>query len=405
MVLQEVLGICVEAVGATGGTIYIHEPSTRMLKFQFVIPRDVADDLEMFKIADDFGVAGRVFQTGKSEISNYPKGGRRKDREMRERTGVAVESMISVPLQIADEAPVGVVQIINKVDGEFTEQDEMVLITVSDVSTLAILHSRLMEQSAQVASLQGMGRVAHDLANKAGVLMTFLPDFERNLAGLRECLEKAGVKGEACLYLDRLEGSYRDVWYPYTERVYRYARLVNDLAAGKKLEPKKKKQSFAAVVKLAVQYLESQGRKSHVALEFDLQEGAPQFKFDDLYVIRIAENLAGNAIKAVAETIPDDWLAEHADDLDAQYGKVIVRYRYRKGHHVLEFEDKGPGMSAETIRMILKGEAKSQWGKASGSGLGTKVVLDLAATHDAKVSIKSKLGKGTTFIVDFPETA
>lgn len=404
VVLQEVLGICVEAVGASGGTIYIHDHSTHTLKFRFVLPREVADEIEMWEIADDFGVAGKVFQTRKPEISNYPKGGHRDHKAIREKTGVAVESMISVPLQIADEPPVGVVQLVNKVEGEFTEQDSMVLDIVSDVSTLAIMHSRLMEQSAQVASLQGMGRAAHDLANKAGVLMTFLPDFERNLTGLRESLKATGIKGEACHYLDMLEGSYHDVWYPYTERVYRYARLVNDLAAGKKLEPKKKEQSFGDVVKLAVQYLESQGRKNHIGISFDLQEDTPKFNFDDLYVIRIAENLAGNAIKAAAEMIPDEWLAVNADDLDAQYDKVVVRYRYHKGHHVLEVADNGPGMSPGTIRRILKGEAKSQWGKSAGSGLGTRVVLELAATHNATVSIQSRLGEGSTFKVDFPES-
>ncbi len=403
VVLQDVLEICVQAVGATGGTIYIHDPSAKKLQFRYVIPKEVAEEIEMWEIADDFGVAGRVFQRGKPEISSYPKGGHRDHKKIRERTGITVETMITVPLQIADLQPVGVVQLVNKVDAEFTEQDAMVLDTVSDVSTLAIMHSRLMEESAQVASLQGMGRAAHDLANKAGVLMTFLPDFERNLEGLRTCLDQAGVKGEACKYLDLLEGSYKDVWYPYTERVYRYARLVSDLAAGKKLEPKKKLQSFAEVVKLAGQYIESQGRKAHVGIKFDLQDGAPPFEFDDIYITRIVENLVGNAITAAAEMISDAWLAKNQSDPDALNGVVVVRYRYKKGHHVLEIKDKGPGMAHETVRRILSGKAKSQWGRASGSGLGTRVVLELAAAHGAEVSIDSKLGKGTTFKVEFPE--
>ena len=395
VVLQEVLGICVEAVGASGGTIYIHDPSTRTLQFRYVLPKEVAEEIEMWEIADDFGVAGRVFQTGKPEISNYPKGGHRDHVQIREKTGVPVETMLTLPLQIADLQPVGVVQLVNKESGSFTEQDAMVLDTVSDVSTLAIMYGRLMEQSSQVASLQGMGRAAHDLANKAGALMTFLPNFESDLAGLRNALDESGVKGEACLYLDRLEESYREVWFPYT-------RLVNDLAAGKKLEPKKKLQSFPKVVKTAVQYLESQARKAHVGIKFDIEPDTPEFEFDDLYIVRICENLAGNAIKASAEMIPDEWLAQHGDDIDAVYGEVLVRTRYKKGHHILEISDKGPGMSPGTIRRVLSGKAKSEWGRAGGSGLGTKIVLELAATHGANVEIESRLGQGTTFRVDFP---
>lgn len=403
IVLQEVLEICVEAVGASGGTIYIHDPSTRTLQFRYVLPKVVAQEIGLWEIADDFGVAGRVFQSGKAEITTYPKGGSSAHVEIRERTGMPVESMLTLPLHISDLLPVGVVQIVNKKDGEFTEQDAMVLDTVSDVSTLAIMHSRLIQESAQVASLQGMGRAAHDLANKAGVLMTFLPELEQNIAGMRRALKESGVQGDACEYLEKLETSYHDVWYPYTERVYRYARLVNDLAAGKKLEPKKKYHSFWKVIKNGVQYLESQARKAHVGITFEVQEDAPQFEFDDLYVVRIAENLVGNAIKAVSEVIPDEWLAEHGSDLDAVYDSVVVRTRYRDQKHFLEVMDKGPGMSPGTIRRILSGQARSQWGRAAGSGLGTRIVLDLAATHGGKVSIVSRLGQGTTFRVEFPE--
>jgi len=169
------------------------------------------------------------------------------------------------------------------------------------------------------------------------------------------------------------------------------------------LEPKKKLQSFAEVVKLAGQYIESQGRKAHVGIKFDLQDGAQPFEFDDIYVTRIVVNLVGNAITAAAEMIPDGWLAKNQSDPDALDGVVVVRYRYKKGRHVLEIKDKGPGMAHETVRRILSGKAKSQWGRASGSGLGTRVVLELAAAHGAEVSIDSKLGKGTTFKVEFPE--
>ena len=404
VVLQEVLQICVEAVGAEGGTIYIHDPATRTLQFRHVLPREVAANIGMMEIADDIGVAGRVFQTGKVEISAFPKGGSKDHPEIREKSGMPVRSMVTLRLQIADLPPVGVVQIHNKTSGEFTEQDAMVLDTVSNVSTLAIMHSRLIQESAQVASLQGMGRAAHDLANKAGVLMTFLPDLEQNIEGLRNALKKEHVDGEAVEYLERLESSYRDVWHPYTERVYRFARLVNDLAAGKKLEPKKKRQSFPEVVKVGVQYLESQARKAHIGIEFDLDLAAPHFEFDDLYVVRIAENLVGNAIKASSEMIPDEWMVAYGSDLDAIFDKVTVRTRFREGKHVLEVADHGPGMSPGTIRRVLSGTARSEWGRASGSGLGTKIVLELAATHGANVSIDSRLGQGTTFRVTFPAT-
>ena len=38
--------------------------------------------------------------------------------------------------------------------------------------------------------------------------------------------------------------------------------------------------------------------------------------------------------------------------------------------HAIEVHDTGPGMSPETARRILSGNARSMWDKASGSGWG-----------------------------------
>ena len=70
--LKEVLQLCVEAVGASGGTIYVHEPATRRLRFQHVLPVDVADRLPTKDIPDDYGVAGQAFQSSKTVIKDFP---------------------------------------------------------------------------------------------------------------------------------------------------------------------------------------------------------------------------------------------------------------------------------------------------------------------------------------------
>ena len=401
VVLREVLSICVEATGASGGSIYIHDPATKTLRFLHVLPDEVERKLERLDLPDDYGVAGEVFQSGKTQVNTYGTEGDPHRRAIVRRTGLTVRNMITVPLQITGLKPIGIVQLVNKRHSTFDETDEAVLDTISDVSTLAIMNSRMLQRSTKVAALEGMGRAAHDLANKAGVLVTFLPDFERNLNGLRKALAEEKVGGEAQFYLEMLQGTYEDVFAPYSERVYRYAKLVNDLAAGKTLVPQRKVWSFAAVVREAAQYMESSSRRSHVKLVYDLQLDAPDFAFDDLYVIRIVENLVGNAIKAVHETIPDEWLAQHGSDDDATFGAVRIQYRFAGGSHILIVSDDGAGMSPGTIRQILGGSAKSNWEQSTGSGLGTKVITELASAHGAKLSIRSKLGEGSVFEVDF----
>lgn len=384
-----------------GGSIYIHDGSQRQLRFLHVLPEEVEKKLERLDLPDDYGVAGNVFQSGKPEISTYGTDGDPHRKAIVRRTGVTVRNMITVPLQIEGMAPIGVVQLVNKKAGEFDDTDIVVLDTIADVATLAIMKHRLLEQSLRVASLEGMGRGAHDLANKAAVLITFLPEFERSLKGLRKSLT-TNTDAETRLYLDLLEGTYTDVFAPYSERIYRYAKLVNDLAAGKQLEPKMKSGNFAAVVREAAEFMEANARRHHVRIVYDIQRDAPEYEFDDLYVIRIVENLVGNAIKAVREMITPEWLAENRGEDDAYSGSVTVRYRFAGDCHVLEISDEGPGMSPSRVRSILSGQARSNWEVNSGSGLGMKLVLELTAAHNAKLSIRSRLGEGSTFEVAFP---
>src|SRR5512140_3348065 len=63
LLLKDVLAICVEAVGATGGTIYLHEPEAKRMRFRHVLPESIEGKLPQTDVADDFGMVGKAFQT------------------------------------------------------------------------------------------------------------------------------------------------------------------------------------------------------------------------------------------------------------------------------------------------------------------------------------------------------
>jgi signal transduction histidine kinase len=403
--LKEVLAIAVDAVGATGGTIYVHDPVKKRLVFQHVIPEDVAERLPFKEMPDDAGVAGQVFQTRKTQVSEFTESVEKTRKEVETATGIITKTMVTVPLMLENEQPIGVVQLINKITGTFNETDLAVLDTVATVSTMAFINSQLMEESSRASTLLGMGKVSHDIGNLAASLFANISFSEMAMDGMREHLGTADQNAEtALMYLDSLQEMYGDL-KASVERIVGYSRLVSDLSAGRALRPNKILAPMSDTIKTSAAYLESEGRNQHVAIRYDVPEKAPALLHDELYLFRIVQNLVGNAIKAVKETIPDEWESQFFDVDDAVFGEVIVRYRYKDGRHIVEVQDSGPGMSEETAERILSGNAKSQWDKGGGSGWGTKIVLELAATHDANVSIDSELGKGSTFRVVFPQTA
>jgi signal transduction histidine kinase len=399
VLLRDVLAISVQAVGASGGTIYLHDAANKRLKFQHVLPEDVADKMPVKDMAEDFGMAGEAFKTRKTQIRDFePKP---EKNAFEEATGVVVRTMIAVPLSMEDEPPIGVVQLLNKKDGNFDQTDAAVLDTIAAVSTMAILNWQLTEEATRASTLLGMGKVSHDIGNLSASLYSTISFSELASKGLVDYVKEHGGDDTLRTYVDMLEGFSEDMKHS-VDRIVGYSRLISDLSAGRTLRPDKKMMSLADTIENAAAYLESEGRKNHVELIYDIQRKAPKLCHDDLYVFRIVQNLVGNGIKAVREAIPDEWQAK-LDDENAIFGVVTVRYRHVKKKHIVEVEDTGPGMTEDVRRQILSGKARSQWDKGSGSGWGTKIVLELAATHNAEVSIDSEPGKGSIFRVAFPD--
>ncbi len=408
LLMKDVLAICVEAVGATGGTIYLHDPATHRLRFQHVLPEHIADLLPFKDIADDFGMSGKAFQTRETLTREFEPKPEAEWNPFEKATGVPVLSMVATPLMMEDEMPIGVVQLLNKGEGSFNETDADVLDIIAAVATMAYMNYRLTEESARASTLLGMGKVSHDIGNLAASLYASLSFSDMAMHGLQEQLSLQEQNETVRMYISSLEPMFRDL-KSSVDRIVGYSRLVSDISAGRELRPNKRVMGLAQVIETSTAYLITDARISHVGMNFDIQEDAPPTLHDELYVFRIVQNLVGNAIKAVKETIPDDIRnaepdpAQDDDDyVPPVYGDVTVRYQFADDLHLIDICDTGPGMTIQTAERILAGNARSQWDKASGSGWGLKIVLELAATHDAKVSIDSELGKGTTFRVALP---
>ncbi len=322
-------------------------------------------------------------------------------------TGVPVLSMIATPLMMEDETPIGVVQLLNKSDGTFNETDADVLEIIAAVATMAYMNYRLTEESARASTLLGMGRVSHDIGNLAASLYSTLSVGDLAMHGLQDHLSRQGQSDAVQMYIGSFEPTFRDL-KSSVDRIVGYSRLVSDISAGRELRPNKKMGFLGGTIETSASYLTTEARATHVAIRYEIDSEAPETLHDELYIFRIVQNLVGNAIKAVKETIPDDWnqlivdVDEDEDDDPPAFGAVTVRYRFKNELHIIEIEDSGPGMTLETAERILSGNARSQWDKGSGSGWGIKIVLELAATHGAKVSIDSELGKGSTFRIAMP---
>lgn len=391
--LKEVLSICVEAVGATGGTIYVHSPEEKTLTFQHVLPEDVAGKLPFRVLPDTFGVVGRVFHSRQAEVTQEHDD--ESHRRIAHSTGIHVRNMATMPLMLPEEEPIGVVQLINKSNGGFTEMDLAVLETVSSVSTMAFLNRGLLDQSARAMQLLGMGRVAHDIKNMAAAQISMVEYTELPLAFLSGELGGLDLDEESRKYAAEAVSMLRQI-RKSLQLTMDYTKLLSDLSAGGDLRPNFQLEPLADTISTAASYYAPECRKHGIALQFEIETDAPPVCHDKLYLFRIVQNLVSNAIKAVRD--------KHSPVSDSgKIGTVTVRYRHFTEYHVLEVEDTGPGLSDDRIQRILAGQARSMWEKASGSGWGTKIVLNLVDALQGTLQIDSEVGVGSTFRVVLPD--
>ena len=104
-------------------TIFIHDSSTKSLWSVYV------DGVSYIEIPDTKGIASEVFKSKKSMIVNDPANSPFFNKDVDKGSGYTTKAILSVPIMGYGDRALGVMQLINKLDGigVFSEEDESVL--------------------------------------------------------------------------------------------------------------------------------------------------------------------------------------------------------------------------------------------------------------------------------------
>jgi len=105
-------------------------------------------------------------------------------------------------------------------------------------------------------------------------------------------------------------------------------------------------------------------------------------------ISQILYNLLSNAIKF-----------SHSSD------KIVVEVNFKPNSFVIKIEDKGIGIDEKYHGKIFAKfvQLQSSYTKnESSTGLGLTITKELVGMHNGKISVKSEVNKGTTFVVEIP---
>jgi two-component system phosphate regulon sensor histidine kinase PhoR len=183
---------------------------------------------------------------------------------------------------------------------------------------------------------------------------------------------------------------------PYLEIIRRNTdrliAIVEDLlvlseleARGKRLD--KDSVEVRPIAENILKLFERRAREKGIGLALEAPAGLPAIQADPVQIEGLLLNLVDNAVKYTEK------------------GSVTVRLSVGAGRFLIEVADTGIGIDAAHQPHVFERfyvADKSRSKKLGGTGLGLSIVKHIALAHEGTVSLKSRLGEGTTLSVSLP---
>ena len=132
------------------------------------------------------GIVGWVARNGESLITPSTRSDPRFASDIDNKTGFTTQSMLATPLRVRNEV-IGVLEVVNKIDGEFSEDDMALVDTLGAFAAIAIDNARLVDRLQQrTEDLQKRNQeldafahtVAHDIKNPLSRVVGFAETLE-----------------------------------------------------------------------------------------------------------------------------------------------------------------------------------------------------------------------------------
>ncbi len=171
--LNIILQLTTRHTGAERGTVFLVDHETNEI-WSLV---GMGLDQHEIRLPLSRGIAGWVAQHGETVNLADAYADPRFESEVDLRLGFRTRSLLCIPILNKDKETIGVLQLLNKKSGPFTEADEKMLIGISDHVALALENAQLHRELLQKQ------RMERDLALARSIQMGLLPERPPQLDG------------------------------------------------------------------------------------------------------------------------------------------------------------------------------------------------------------------------------
>jgi adenylate cyclase len=140
--LDRIVKIATEVSQCERGTLFLNDPDSREL-----VARIAGGELgQEIRFPNHLGIAGSVFTSGEAVLIPDAYADPRFNQEVDRKTGYRTRNILCAPIRTSSKEIIGVMQLLNHVDGTFTGDDLTLLEAVTSQAASALVNARLVEE-------------------------------------------------------------------------------------------------------------------------------------------------------------------------------------------------------------------------------------------------------------------
>jgi signal transduction histidine kinase len=364
--LDDIVSAAADITHAEAASILLYDDTARQLYFQVATNID-EPTMRGLIVPLDKSIAGWIVTNRKSVRLDEASKDERIFTDIDHNIGFSTKSLMGIPL-VTKNKVVGVLEVVNKKRGKFTDPDESMLTVLGAQAAVAIENARLFQQSDLIAEF------VHELRTPLASLSTATYLLLRPEMSLEQRNQIVSNIHNETLRLNSLASSFLDL-----------ARLESG-----RVQFRKTRFSTADLLYEVRDVMMTKAQETSIQIRVDVPHDMPLLEADRDKVKQVLLNLLSNAIK-----------------YNRPNGSVIITGNFDESEISITVQDTGLGIPEDSLPHLFTKfyRVREHEGKASGTGLGLSICKQIVQGHNGRIEVKSKMGVGTSFTTYLPRAA
>ncbi|NIV11523.1 MAG: GAF domain-containing protein [Aliifodinibius sp.] len=360
--LYQIVLAAASLTDSSAASIILYDHNKNQLFFQSSTNMD-SKVMRGLEVPIDNSIAGEIVQNRKPIIVLNADKNPRHFNGVGKSTDFKTESLVGVPM-ITNEKVVGVLEVINKKNGQFSDEDAGVLMALGSQAAVAIENTRLFQQSDLISEMVHELRTPLASIQTAAHLISKLEISDEQRRTMAETIQKEANR------LSDLTTSFLEM-----------ARLESG-----RTQFRKETVNLEALLNEAADLMRVRIEEEGLQLKMEITPPLPEVEGDWDKLKQVLINLMSNAIK-----------------YNRPNGVITLggsKYKDRVSFYV---RDTGRGIKPEHVEQLFEKFYRIPGTEnIVGTGLGLIISKKIVEGHGGTIEVNSELNLGTTFTVKLP---